>query len=251
MQNFKLKPIQQPRISEEVFERLKEAIRQGHFKAGDKLPSERSLAEQLQVSRIAIRDAIRALEISGFVTIRQGIAGGVYVIDLTFDHLGDAFLDLFLADKMSIPELIQIRTFIEPEVARLAALNITKESGDLLVKALEGEALSGTTLEEANAKGTKVHYTLAKICGNRFFEAIVRSLLKLNSKIILTVRPDHDSIHPLGMHRTIVETVLSGDAKGAEKAMRKHIKEFGENCIKMEKEYRRQADGYDILIEVK
>ena len=65
MRNFK--PIKQPRISEAVFEQLKEAILSYDFRAGDKLPSERDLAEQFQVSRVAIREAIRALENNGFV----------------------------------------------------------------------------------------------------------------------------------------------------------------------------------------
>ncbi|MBW2610476.1 MAG: FadR family transcriptional regulator [Deltaproteobacteria bacterium] len=239
MQNFK--PIKQPRISAEVFEKLKEAILLGHFRSGDKLPSERDLAGQFLVSRVAIREAIIGLENFGFVAIRQGAAGGVYVTDLTFERLENSFLDFFLAGKISIPELLQVRIFIESEVARLAALNITKESSELLVKAFENEAPKGANLEEENAKGTKVHYTLAKICGNRFFEVMVNSLVKLSSKIILTVRPDNDVIHPSGMHRPIVEAVLSGKADIAAEAMRKHTTEFGENLKKMEKEYRRQT----------
>ncbi|MBL7225251.1 MAG: FadR family transcriptional regulator [Desulfobacteraceae bacterium] len=243
MRNFK--PIKQARVSEEVFEQLKEAILTGDFKAGDKLPSERDLAEQFQVSRVAVREALRALENSGFVVTRQGAAGGAYVTDLTFEYLGNAFLDLFLANKISVPELHQVRIFIEPEVARLAALNVTEESGERLRRAFEAEAPSGAPLAESVAKGTEAHYILAEMCGNRFFEAIVNSLLKLNTKIVETAKPDPDVVHPSGMHRPIVEAVLAKDAEGAAEAMRKHAIEFGKNLIKMENEYRRKAGLVD------
>ena len=140
------KPIKLSRLSDEVIDQLKESILLGHFKAGDRLPSERELAEEFQVSRVAIREALRALENSGFITTRQGATGGAYVTDLTFEHLANAFLDLFLANKISIPELYQVRLLIEPEVARLAALNITydyfllKEELEKTVNTLEARS---------------------------------------------------------------------------------------------------------------
>ena len=99
------KPIKQLRVSEEVAEQLKQSILPGHFKSGEKLPAERDLAEEFQVSRVAIREALRKLENAGFIVTRQGATGGAYVTDLTFEYLVSAFLDLFLADKISIPEL--------------------------------------------------------------------------------------------------------------------------------------------------
>ena len=119
------RPIKQFRVSGEVTEQLKQSILLGHFKAGDKLPSERELAEQFQVSRVAIREALRVLENAGFITTRQGVTGGTFVTELTFLQLSNAFLDLFMAEKISIPELHQVRLLVEPEVARLAAQRIT------------------------------------------------------------------------------------------------------------------------------
>lgn len=97
MYNFK--PIKEPRVSEAVFDQVKQTILLRHFKPGDRLPSERKLSKQFQVSRIAIREAMRALETSGFVVTRLGSTGGTYVTDLTFAALSSAFFDYFLADK--------------------------------------------------------------------------------------------------------------------------------------------------------
>jgi GntR family transcriptional repressor for pyruvate dehydrogenase complex len=112
------KPIKQIRVSEEVVVQLKGTIMLGHFKPGDRLPSERELAEQFQVSRVAVREALRALENSGFIITRQGATGGAFVTDLTYKHLSKAFLDLFLAEKLSIPEMNQIRLMVEPEIEK-------------------------------------------------------------------------------------------------------------------------------------
>jgi DNA-binding GntR family transcriptional regulator len=73
------KPIKQSRVSDEVAEQLKQSIIAGHFKEGDKLPSERDLANEFQVSRVAIHEALRSLESSGFIVTRQGPTGGSYV----------------------------------------------------------------------------------------------------------------------------------------------------------------------------
>ena len=232
------KPIKQLRVSEEVAKQLKQSILQGNFNTGDKLPAERDLAEEFQVSRVAIREALRKLENSGFIVTRQGVTGGAYVTDLTFEYLVSAFLDLFLADKISVPELRQVRLIIEPEVARLAASNITPEYAQRLKHSLEVEELPISSLSEDMERKQKVHIILAEMSGNRILEALVRSLMGLTRRAVEAAEADPRFMHPPGMHRPIVEAVLKGNAKAAAAAMKKHSIEFGENLIKMEKAYR-------------
>lgn len=231
-------PIKQSRVSEGVINQIKHSILLGHFKAGERLPSERELAEEFRVSRMAIREALRALEISGFIETRQGINGGAFVTDLTFEHLGNAFLDLFLADKVSIPEMLQVRLLIEPEVARLATINVTPVFEQRLKEAVEMEELPPTSLlKDVEIKQT-FHFILAEMSGNRFLEAIVRSLLKLTKNLVLAVDAGPRFIHPAGMHRKVAEAVLSGNPEDAYEAMKKHTLEFGEKLIELEKAYR-------------
>jgi len=232
------RPVRQLRVFEEIVAQLKESILTGHFKPGEKLPTERELVEQFQVSRVAVREALRTLENSGFIVTRQGANGGAYVTDLSFEFLANAFLDLFLADKISIPELHRVRLIIEPEIARLAALAITPEYTERLTKAMEAEEIPPSSLSEDIKIKTAVHYILAEMCGNRFFEAIVRSAMKLTHTLIQMVNPDPRTMHPAGMHRPIIEAVLKGDPEASSTAMRNHTLEFGEILIKMEKAYR-------------
>jgi len=232
------RPIRQLRVFEEIVAQLKQSILIGRFKPGDKLPTERELVEQFQVSRVAIREALRTLENSGFIVTRLGANGGAYVTDLSFEFLANAFVDLFLADKISIPELHRVRLIIEPESARLAALAITPEYTQRLMTALEAEEIPMSSLSEDIKIKTAVHYILAEMCGNRFLEAIVRSVMKLTHTLIEMVSPDPHAMHPAGMHRPIVEAVLKGDPEASSIAMHKHTIEFGEVLIKMEKAYR-------------
>jgi GntR family transcriptional regulator, transcriptional repressor for pyruvate dehydrogenase complex len=237
------KPIKQPRISEEVAEQLKQAILRGEFAPGEKLPSEQRLAEQFRVSRLSIREALHKLESFGFVVTRQGITGGAYVIELSFQTLTNGFLDLFMADKISIPELHQLRLVIEPEIARLAATVITPEWEKRLQEVFRTEETTITTLEERYEKKTGVHYTLALIAGNRFFEAILKSVLALSFKYVtvVDVGQEHmDRLHPIELHRPIVEAVLAHDPDAAYTAMRKHTVEFGELLLDLQEIYRRK-----------
>jgi len=237
------KPIKHPRVSESVFGQLKEAILSNDYKAGDKLPSERELAEQFQVSRIAVREAIRALENKGFVAIRQGAAGGAFVTDLTFEQLASACLDLYMARKISVHELHQVRILIEPEVARLATVNANPDMKDRLLRAYEAEHPPGASLNADIASATKVHFVLAEMCGNRFFEAIIISVIKLNAMILEELKPHPPySIHPPGLHHALVEAVLSGNPDAAADAMRNHAREFYQNLMRLEREYRGRVD---------
>jgi DNA-binding FadR family transcriptional regulator len=143
-----------------------------------------------------------------------------------------------LADKISIPELHRVRLIIEPEIARLAALAITPEYAQRLTKAMEAEKTPISSLSEDIKIKTAVHYILAEMCGNRFFEAIIRSSMKLTHTLIQMVSPDPYSMHPAGMHRPVVEAVLAGNPKESSIAMHQHTVEFGEILINMEKTYR-------------
>jgi DNA-binding FadR family transcriptional regulator len=235
------KPIRQFRVSEQVLSQLKESILLGKFKSDEKLPSERELTEEFQVSRGVIREAIRALEITGFVVLRQGPTGGAFVTDLSFDHVGNAFLDLFLANKVSIPELANVRLYVEPEVARLAALNATKEDKKSLIEAQEEEFITVKTTTARITQFQKVHHVIAESCQNHFYEAISKSMLRLTYEVVEAVDPDHEALHMPGEHKHIIDAVISANAEAARAAMQTHMEKFCKNLLEMETAYRQKT----------
>lgn len=237
----KFKPIKQSRVSEQVLNQLKEAILLGKFKSGDKLPSERELTIEFQVGRGVIREAIRTLEITGFIVIRQGQNGGAFVTDLSFDHLGNAFLDLFLSGKLSIPELANVRHYLEPEIARLAAIHSNDADKNRLSEAQGWEFVEWNTYMERVVYFQKTHMILAEICGNHFFEAISKSMLRLTREIVEAVEPDHERLHQPGEHGDVIKAVIAGEPDKAQLAMKIHLDKFCANLIKMEEAYRKKS----------
>ncbi len=215
------KPIKPFRISEEVAQQLKESIMFGHFRPGERLPTERELSEQFQVSRAATREALRVLENAGFIITRQGATGGAFVTSLSFERIAGAFLDLFMAEKISLAEINYVRILVEPEVARLAAQRATPAYAERLKAAV-------ATME--------FHFILGEMCGNRFLEGLVRSTIDLTIMIVEAANVGYT--HPTDEHFPIADAVLAGDAEAAAAAMKKHTVANGESLMKTERLFR-------------
>lgn len=231
------KPIKQIKASSEVGQQLKNAILGGDYKAGDKLPSERELIELFQVSRTVIREAIKSLEAGGLVEIRQGATGGAFVKHLTFERLSDACHDLFMMGKLSLPELCQARMLIEPQVARMAAKNCTPEQALILLEADRHENDTSAYPDTVTLR-SQVHYLLAEMSGNRFLEAIVKSLLILLRNQTMKYEPPTGEIHPLGLHSVIVEAVVAKDEDKVEAEMLAHLEDFNVRLREIERKYK-------------
>jgi DNA-binding FadR family transcriptional regulator len=197
--------------------------------------------EEFQVSRVAVREALRSLENAGLLITRPGANGGTYIIELSFEQMANAFLDLFLADKISMPELCHVRLLIEPEIARLATINITPEQKIRLQEIIREEEMPMKSLADDIENKTLVHSLLAEACGNRFLEALVKSLMGVTRKVVLAVLPTPPFIHPPGMHNEIVKAVLEGKPDEAADAMRRHALEFNAILIEMERGFRKKT----------
>ncbi len=226
------------RISENVAGQLKNAILKGEYTPGDKLPSERELTEAFKVSRVVVREALRTLELSGFVHIKQGPYGGAYVQRLGLERLSEFYIDLFMTRQLSAQELVQARFLLEPEVTRLAADNISEEWAAKLKKALEIEQIPTKSHADWVNRNMTMDNILIEMCGSRLFQAMLEPLIRLTQEIVLTVKPKRTIIHDHSEHRAIVEAVIEGNGERAAESMREHIKNVGERLIGLEESYR-------------
>lgn len=118
-------PIRRSRLSQQIVVQICHLIRQGQFGPGDRLPPERELAEQLQVSRASLREALRALEISGIVESRHG--GGTYVRDFSERSVVSPLGLIFEAADDIIGDLWEVRAIFEPAVAAMTAVRASPE----------------------------------------------------------------------------------------------------------------------------
>jgi DNA-binding FadR family transcriptional regulator len=233
-------PVKQNRIAVEIVNQLKTAILSGRFKPGERLPTERELTGQFKVSRVVVREAVRELEIKGLVKILQGSTGGAYVTDLSLDHLNNAFLDLFLYNKVSVAELIQARLLIECETARIAAARVAPQSARRLQEALAAERRDSASQAEFVSNRLMFHYLLAEMSGNRLLQAIASALFRLTGELILEVKPARKVIHRPEEHAEILRAVLDHDGEAAGRAMQRHLENMGRRLGRLEGAYRRK-----------
>ena len=228
-------PIKQSKATDEVLAQLKEAILRGAFQVGDKLPSERELTEQFNVSRGVVREAIRGLQVTGLVEIKQGPLGGAFVKEISFGLLDTGFSDLYFSDRLTITEVVRVRQFIEPEVARLAAVNVNDDYRDRLKAAIAQEHSPFNSPDDLMKKLTSVHFILAEMCGNRLFQGMIIAMISLTRRIIRAQLEDLLLLHKAGEHDDIAAAVVAGDSTAAQKAMAVHSRKFGDAFIQLEK----------------
>ena len=240
MNNFE--PINKLDATEEVFNQLKNAILLGDLRKGDKLPSERELVKLFNVSRGVVREAIRGLKATGFVEIKQGPLGGAFVREKSGNLLESGLSALYRSKKLTISEVGQVRRFIEPQIARLATLNVNDEYREKLESALYQEKQSFVSTDDYIQKLTAIHLILAEMCGNEIFKSMLIALTSLTHQIVKALSPDNVySLHRTGEHDNIVASVLLGDPDGAEKSMILHSNGFGEAFIKTENIFSAQS----------
>jgi len=133
--SLELRKIKPKKIYEEVSEILHEKIRAGVLKPGDRLDSVEQLAEQLQVSRSAVREALSALKAMGLIEIKQG--SGTFVKSVPPNRLDFPLSTAMLSNKLDIARLLEVRKIIEVGAAASAAINRTEQDIQAMVQILE------------------------------------------------------------------------------------------------------------------
>lgn len=191
------------------------------YQAGDKLPNENELAEQLQVSRTTLREAVRLLTAHGLLEIRRG--KGTYVM-----NANAANRELGLTKLQSIPmdikDLFEMRLIFEPQAAYYAAKRATdKELERILDYGRREEDLILKKKDRTEAEQA-FHKSIAKATHNEFMNRLMPILYQAITKgVHLSDRKEdvvRDTFHD---HHSIMEFLADRDAEGAATAMKLHI----------------------------
>ncbi|GAB3090872.1 FadR family transcriptional regulator [Aestuariicella hydrocarbonica] len=217
---MQIQAIKVRRLYLEIANQIESLISSGQLVSGERLPSERDLAQRFEVSRPTIREAMIALEIAGLVEIRTG--SGIYVKDQAVDKPG-------LRDDGPGPfEILEARRLLESEIVTLAAARITPAQMDELEQALEvmeQEDQKGTISEEADQR---FHCILAEASHNSALASMVSWLWELRNRSEISAlfheRVREEGVHPSAKeHRAIFEALRNRDPLAAQQAMRSHI----------------------------
>lgn len=134
-ESFRFEPLKMLRPSEEVARRIANAVREGHFRDGDRLPSERNLADQLDVSRPTVREAQRLLVEAGIIEVKAGAAGGAFIIS---EHVPFDLLTSTLTMRPGeMYEALELRRLILPWVAQISARHAEDDDFDRMRDAIQ------------------------------------------------------------------------------------------------------------------
>ena len=203
---------------------IKEVIFKKRFPVGTKLPTERQLAEMIQVSRTSVREALRSMERSGFITIKKGAQGGAFLSRGRPKHIVESMIDLFESRHISLEEILQARLLIEPPVAAEAAMRAASEDIERLKEANQmlGEGYKrGDMNSEYNPR---IHRIIAEMSRNRVIVMIVQVLIEVHTQKMRSIRVDDQSNEEiLEQHEGIIDTMVKRDSKLAFERMRNHI----------------------------
>jgi GntR family transcriptional repressor for pyruvate dehydrogenase complex len=218
--------IRRNKVYEEVARQIERLILK-KLRPGDKLPSERELAEMLQVSRSSIRDAIRGLELVGLVEPRQG--AGTIVRELSAEALVNPFASALKHKQALVGELLDFRKMLEPPLAARAATHASPDEISEMEEILqrqEGNLLRGET---TIAEDAEFHYAVALASGNSVVLKVLDILMDLlretrERSLQVEGRPKKS----LTGHRRILAAIKRHDAEAAKAAMRRHIEDVEE-----------------------
>ena len=235
-------PIKYRRTFEEVSEQIKKMIFDGVYHSGDKLPSEAELASQFGVGRQSIREALRILELSGFITIHKGGGGGALIKDNIPGRISRLFLDAFQLEKTSLEELTVARVEIERVVLKYAVANADEDDIAALqqnvYKARKKIENQQATIDE----NITFHQLLARASKNNLFVIVVKAITNAvrhcmshlgaadsaTEAGVLASERTVKSIITLSYHEKIIAAIIEKNAPKAIALLEEHLQEVKE-----------------------
>jgi GntR family transcriptional regulator, transcriptional repressor for pyruvate dehydrogenase complex len=215
-----MEPVVSPAIYELIAERISRQIHLGIYLPGDRLPSERTLAQQMVVSRVTVREALRVLEGKGYIESQRGAGGGPLVLA---QHLSPARLRELLREQLErFINILDYRLANESASARLAALKRSDEHLTILAQTID-DMRQFQNLPQFRRADSVFHLTIADSTRNPFLRQAVedgRAAMFLPVDALdFQVMLDHTTEE----HEQILATIADANPAKAEQAMANHI----------------------------
>ena len=236
------------KVCQHIADQIRNAIFDGRLKPGDKLPSERELIEKFKVSKATLREALRSLEVLGFLEIRKGISGGAFVTEVDMTKARDSFTNFLLFKNLSLKDLSEVRLLLEPYIAEKATRAITKEDLNRLDKLIKDSehAIKNDIAFVSRKDEIEFHRIIGSITGNpilMFILDFVENLL-IDTKAFL--KPGKEfSAKVLRAHKRIYNALSERNIKKVHEEMVRHIREVEKDFLAAQKERRVEKRRFD------
>lgn len=217
-----LKAVKKTRVSDEIVDQIYQLVREGTLKPGDRLPAERDLALQLNVSRASVREAMRLLDTKGLVVIRPG--AGTFITEDTVEAIVQAFSSLLEDDAGAARDVFEMRLLLEPQVVSLAAERATEtdiRGMHEILDAQEVDIASGGTGVEFD---TEFHFAIAQATKNTAFIAVTQAVSDIlsQSREMSLLSPERSRLS-FQSHKQILAAIEKRQPEAAKQAMHLHI----------------------------
>ncbi|WAH38040.1 FadR/GntR family transcriptional regulator [Alicyclobacillus dauci] len=221
-----LTPVQQSKTYELVIDRIKQAILDGSFPPGSRLPSVKSLSDTLGVGQAAVREAISALRVLNLVDVRQG--DGTFVAQLDTRSIAQSIARREAMAQADVHALLELRMWIETGACRYAAERRLDshlvEMSDIIDR-MDRDLGNAQLGEEAD---WAFHYAIAKASHNPYMQTLMETVSEriqgalLASRLALYRIPGEDE-RLVQQHKAIYDAIKQRDSTSAMKAMQDHL----------------------------
>ncbi len=236
-----------PKLAEAIAEHIERLILEGVLRPGEKLASERDLAERLEVSRPSLRDALEMLEKRGLLaTSREGTRVTQFLSGLT-----DPLAGLLQSNEQVTADYFEYRAAVERTAAGLAAVRATAPERQAIRECL-AEMAAAHEVQDADREAEAdivLHRLIYAASHNlvilhvmRAFSEMLRRDIFFNRTSLFAQAPFRDAL--LAQHKAIGEAVVAGDPEAAERAIHEHLKFTGDTVEKT----RRDAARVDLAV---
>ncbi len=216
------------RLSDVVSDQIKALVASGDLSPGQRLPAERDLAVQLNVSRASLREALVRLEADRYI-VSEG-RGGFVVADITNEYVSNPLAELIMQRPSASVDVLELRMGMEAQATELATQRATPQ--DLQNIRVAFETLRDHTLkiERAQLAAYDARFHLAIAAATHNF-AIIHVMNGLHGLVRESMRKSHGlfdydrevELQLLRQHEQIFEKVMAGDAPGAREAAQRHL----------------------------
>jgi GntR family transcriptional regulator, transcriptional repressor for pyruvate dehydrogenase complex len=226
-------PVQTRRTFEEAVEQIAEKIKLGELRVGDRLPSERSLAEQMQISRPTLREAVKVLQDSGLIDVRRGSGGGMFVsTEFVPPELVHQRRDMRIGEVAGV---LEARRLLEPRVAQLAATRATEDDFATMERTIvdqrelveSGDFLTGGREDRFLQLDVQFHLAIARATGNAMIVSLIRDLYR-ELEIARDMALHHEPAPGIAIeiHERTLAAIRSGDLEAVESVMDEHLQQL-------------------------
>jgi len=212
------------RTFEDICLQIRNEVAAGRLKPGDRLPAERDLAEQLGVSRTAVREALRSLEVAGVISLLRGVNGGSFIRQGDPGIITQAVSDMILLGRISTESLTEARILLMNDALTLAAERATKADLEAMEQDIDvlDELTRSGDLARRSAHITNFYGLIARATHNEVLVMLVETTSEIFQRLLSQIgpRPRADLV---AERRSIVNHLRARNAAAACEEMTNHL----------------------------